>query len=405
MSIVTMSRSFNVDYYENHKYFPFVTDFGNNAQIRISTGNKYMHCVPGNSKIYIEGTLTYTFNNAPLNVNVGNAVLLTNNAYAFFFDTIIYKINNVEVDRTTNLGVLSTAKILLTYRRDEVNGLENAGWGSPAINVKDNSFNTLIPLEFFLSFAQDFKGIVYGQTHELLLDRATTDENAYMIKDGMKPGTTVTFNFTEISWLMPHVKLSPSVEAIVQRNYSYGNLTYSMFFRSWDSYTFERLRASRVINLGPLPTMDPAFIIVAFQTNRSQNKNMDASKFDHVNLRSFKVLINNTYIPYNTLNEDFENDKFLIFYQNYIDFMGEFFRIDRLCNPILSKKQFKEENPIFVIRCEKRDPSLENHNNAGLRTIWIELEAREKIQEGTVAHVIVIRNKTFFYKLGPGAIL
>ena len=136
----------------------------------------------------------------------------------------------------------------------------------------------------------------------------------------------------------------------------------------------------------------PSFIILVFQTNRADNERVDASKFDHVKLRSFKVHLNNVSVPYENLNEDFESNKFAFFYQNYLKFITEYSQEEKLCEPPLSKKKFKEENPMFVMRC-----LYEDFLKPGPLDIQLELETHENIPQGTTAFAILVHNVTFSY--------
>ncbi|CAH0382581.1 unnamed protein product [Bemisia tabaci] len=102
-------------------------------------------------------------------------------------------------------------------------------------------------------------------------------------------------------------------------------------------------------------------------------------------------------IPCENLNEDFDNDMFAFYHENYINFMTDFSQEEKLCGPPLSKKKFKEENPMFVMRCLCKDVL-----KLGPLDIQIDLEAHENIPQGTFAYAI--HNVTFSYQSLSGTV-
>ena len=388
-----MDRFKDIKYYQDHKYHPYVASFRNNDEIRIPINSQDLYTVPGDSKIYIEGTVTYTPKKANAPADDGKNVILSNNAFAFLFDLVRYELDGKEVDRAKNVGISSTVRALLTYTKDEVAGLENAGWGSPVINVKDKSFNALIPLSLILGFAHDYKGAIFRQKQELVLIRACTNQNAYTIKEGAELDA-VSLNITKVQWHMPQVKYNLSVEKALLDEIKL-DTSYPLSFRSWELHEYPQLPTNQRETWKLMTTSNveaPSFIILVFQTNRTDNEKVDASKFDHVKLRSFKVHLNNVSVPYENLNEDFENNKFAFFYQNYLNFITDYSQEEKLCEPPLSKKKFKEENPIFVMRC-----LYEDFLKPGPLDIQIDLETHENIPQGTSAFAILVHNVTFSY--------
>ncbi|CAH0383064.1 unnamed protein product [Bemisia tabaci] len=143
----------------------------------------------------------------------------------------------------------------------------------------------------------------------------------------------------------------------------------------------------------------PTYIIVLFQTSRMDNEKTDASKFDHIRLRSIKVHLNSTALPYENLNEDFQRNRFLHFYQNYLNFIPDYFDGEKLCEPPLNKLKFKDENPMFVMRCLYQDIL-----KPGPLDIQIDMEADVNFPKNTTAYAILIHDVVFAYQSLTGTV-
>lgn len=144
---------------EFHTYYPRVSNFKLNDEIRITVQNQDTYTLTSDSFIYIEGTFE------PGTTGTGTCKL-TNNAYAFLFEQIRYEINGVEVDRCTKPGITSALKAYVSYNEFESKSLEIAGWmtpnstSQPTFSITSSKFNACLPLKFLLGFAEDYRKIV-----------------------------------------------------------------------------------------------------------------------------------------------------------------------------------------------------------------------------------------------------
>ncbi|KAK9720489.1 hypothetical protein QE152_g22066 [Popillia japonica] len=114
---------------EFHTYYPRVSNFKLNDEIRITVQNQDTYTLTSDSFIYIEGTFE------PGTTGTGTCKL-TNNAYAFLFEQIRYEINGVEVDRCTKPGITSALKAYY-YNRNSQPLLNYEKFGQCALYVID----------------------------------------------------------------------------------------------------------------------------------------------------------------------------------------------------------------------------------------------------------------------------
>ena len=103
-------------------------------------------------------------------------------------------------------------------------------------------------------------------------------------------------------------------------------------FRTWETHEYPKLAKTDRL-LWSLPTSNvqmPKFVVLVFQTDRMDNHRVNASLFDNVDLRSFKVQLNNCMIPEKDIVEDFAKNRYLYFYRNYVDFMTHYWKGEKL---------------------------------------------------------------------------
>lgn len=390
----------DVKYYQPHPYLPYIASFRNNDEIRITVNSQDLYTVPGDSSILIEGTVTYAPKTEGAPADDGTNVILSNNAPAFFFDQIRYELNGVEIDRSRHVGLTSTAQTLLTCTKDEASALEIAGWGAPSVEPTDKSFSFLVPLEHYLGFARGFKGCIVRQKQELVLIRSRTDKNAYTLKAGAE-ADAVTINITKVEWYVPHVKFNFGPEKVILDKVQ-NNASFQIEFCSWETHEYPQLPANNKETWKLMTTNNveaPVFIVLLFQTARLDDERKDASKFDHVKLRSFKVRLNNVTLPYVNFNEDFDRNKFLFFYQNYLNFMPDFSNGEKLREPPLTMNKFKADNPMFAMKL-----LYEDIIKPGTLDIQIEMEARANFLNNTSVHAICGHRVMYSYQSLTGTV-
>lgn len=300
----------SITHIEYHTHNPYAsTRYGINDEIRICIQHQDLFTLPAESFLYIEGKWNKKAGvTAELNVN------LVNNGLPFLFEEIRYELAGVEVDRTKNVGITSTIKTFLSINAQDSKAMYNAGWVAPQSDTLDNKneFNFCIPLRMLLGFAEDYKRIIMNTKQELILLRSSTDVNAMYSSQAEVNGT---LELTKVSWKMPYIHISNTHRLSLLRLLKDDN-PISLPFRTWESHIFPiLLTASRQTWTVKTSSQleKPRFVILAFQTERTNNIQKHCDEFDHCNLTNAKLFLNEKYYPYDNLNVDISKRRFGVF--------------------------------------------------------------------------------------------
>lgn len=371
--------------YEYHSYSPFLTSYSNNDEIRIAVQHQDLYILPSESCIYIEGRFTKADN------SYSNTALFANNCIAFLFDEIRYELNGQEIDKTRNVGITTTIKNLVTLNEAESKMLYNAGWfiSEEVRPTETGSFNFYVPLKTLLGFAEDYKKIILNAKHELVLIRARNDDNALVSTvDAMK------FNITKLQWRVPHVTVAEAEKLSILKMIERGN-SIQMPFRSWDMYEYPILPAATQ-HTWTVKTSNqlekPRFVILGLQTNRKNQRQVNASQFDHCNITDVKLHLNSETYPYDDLNINFAENRTAILYDMYSKFQQIYYG-HNINAPLLSKEQFISLAPIIVIDCSRQNESIKS----GPVDVRLEFKTSENIPQGTSAYCLLLHDRIVEY--------
>jgi hypothetical protein len=152
------------------------TRYGNNDEISIEVKNQDIYTLPCESLLYIEGILLGSDNKA------AKSTKLVENFVAHLFSEVRYKINDVEIDHTRNVGIASTVKGLTGFSSDQIRLLSNSGWSSnkssSLLYTEDGSYNAVLPLSTLMGFFEDCSKVLMNCKQELILLRSQNDSNA-----------------------------------------------------------------------------------------------------------------------------------------------------------------------------------------------------------------------------------
>lgn len=390
----------DVRYYQYHTYQPYNATFKNNDEIRIPVNSQELYTVPGESRLYIEGKWAGHRRAGVDAAAPRSTISWSNNAFAFLFDQIRYEVNGVEVDKMKMLGITSTVKTLLTNTDEECRALELGGFTGLFIDEANATFYGLVPLSMLLGFADDFKGVLIRVRQELILVRSRTDKNVWKYNEHPE-NDDVAITLTKVQWMMPHVKFNLGPEKNILDKVK-ANTSLQLKFRTWEVHANPQLPKSSKEVWKLMTTTNvkaPSHIIVVLQTNRMDNDRVSSAEFDHVKLRSIRVGLNSVTLPYELMNEDFDKNKFLNFYLNYISFITDYSNGEKLCEPFLKPEDFKSNHPIFVIKC-----LYEDIIKPGPLDIQIELEAHQNFPDNTAAYAILIHDVIYSYQSLTGIV-
>lgn len=378
---------------ELHTYQPFGSNkFAPADEIRIVIQCQDLITATFDSFIYIEGHLSGNLTNTNL----------TNNAMAFLFDEVRYELCGQVVDSIKLPGISTTMKSLVSYNDVESKSLQVAGWSyntpTPEIQHTDKSFTACIPLKFLLGFAEDYRKVIINSRQELILIRSRRDANSFLASHDVVGGTGiidegVSVNITKIEWKVPHIHVNDELKLQLLSKIN-GNVPIIIPYRKWELFELPSLRPTKT-DIWPIKTSTnlekPRYILVAFQTNRKDNKAVDSSVFDHVNLTNIRLHLNSSSFPYELWNLDISRNNYVMAYQSYIRFQKSYY--GREDQPLMTYKQFKE-NPIFVIDCSRQS----EHIKQSTVDIKLEFESAQNFTDSIVAYALILHDALVEYR-------
>lgn len=366
---------------EYHSYSPFLQSYKNSDEIRVTLQHQDLYVLPSESFIYIEAAIT------KLDDTVSLTAKLVNNAMAFLFDEVRYELNGVEIDRNRNVGHTTTLKNYISLNLSESIMLYNAAW-FPNAYMGQSTFNFCIPLKMLLGFAEDYKKIIAKARHELILIRSRTDNNAVVSE-----ADPVKIKIFKLQWRVPHVYVRDLEKLSLLKIIESGQ-PIQISFRSWDMYEYPVLpittHHSWTIKTST-QLEKPRYVILALQTDRQNQKEKDASLFDHCKLTDVKVHLNSESFPYEDLNIKFDKNRYAVLYEMYSKFQPSYY--GRSCQPLLTCEQFKNLAPIIVIDCSRQNETIKT----GPVDVRLEFKTLENIPTNTSAFCLLLHDRIIEY--------
>ena len=279
----------SIDKYEEIEYEPVVgtalNNPGGDIRLIIETQDIFTH--PSESFLIIEGRLLKDNNNP---YGDDNLISLTNNGMMHLFKNIRYELSGQEIENIMNVGQATTMLELLKYPDDfsKSKGL-NQLWYKDTLTtavadnigfrirrdyiIKDSNpkgtFSFRIPLKHIFWFCEDYDKVVYGLKHTLTLTR-NNDNDIIFRAAALDAGKVV---LSKISLFMPHVtpanKDKMELYKIIERK---EKLPVGYRMIQFDTASIPRATSfSWRLSVKSSPEV-PRFIIVGFQTNKSNSQ-------------------------------------------------------------------------------------------------------------------------------------
>lgn len=376
--------------WEYHTHLPFGSGkVGPADEVRFVIQHQDLITATYDSFIYVEAALVPD--------DAAKTYELTNNPVAFLFDEIRYDLGDQTIETVRNPGITTTLKGLASLSPQETKYLDIAGWSPTADklsiatrNAADqiDGFAAIVPLRFFLGFAEDYRKVIPHMKQALTLRRARTDAHCYV-------GTAaVKIDIQKIEWRVPYLKLSDAEKLKLLRNLEKDGLV-RVPFRKWDLYHVPGVRNSKVelVNLSCTTQFSkPRYVIIGFQTAKENSTAANNSVFDPLDIVNVSVFLNEKRFPYVKWNLDRSKNRYLLAYKAYCDFQKSYY--DKLVSePLLTYDQYKL-NPLFVIDCSKQQDDVKS----GTVDMKTEFEAAISFPANTYAYVLVIHDALVTYQ-------
>ncbi|KAK5639155.1 hypothetical protein RI129_011647 [Pyrocoelia pectoralis] len=376
-----------------HTYLPYgSSNYGPSDEIRILIQSQDLITATFDSFLYIEGKIERK------NEDAGKTCSLTNNFPAFLFEEIRYELGGQKVDVCRNPGITSALKGYISYTSNESKGLHHLGWSPKneeplqveyTKNAKDleKHFAVCIPLKHIFGSMEDYRQVIVNMRQELILIRSRSDADCYQGE------AIATITLSKIQWKVAHVTLSDSAKLGLFERIN-ANAAITMPFRQWELYELPALKQAQS-DIWQIKTSTqlekPRWAIVAFQRGKKFSKAAKAADFDNVNIRNLKLHLNSESYPYEAMHLDFNANKYITAYQNYINFRRDYYAKEEQ-DALFDYSHFKT-CPIFVMDCSKQNETLK----LSTVDVKLEMEAVEAFEAGIVAYCLILHDALVQY--------
>ena len=372
--------------YEYKEYNPIVGTDLNRGSIVLTIEAQDIYTHPAESFLVIDGHLRKSArDNAGRVQNYGNGdtVTLINNGMMYLFSDVRFHLASHEIEVLQNPGQATTMLGLLKYPDDftKSQGL-NQLW-APDTPIADNNtankadnvgfkkrfqyiisepatpgtFSFKIPLKHFLGFCEDYKKILYGMQQRLTLTRSGNLHDP-IFRDG---GDAGEIHINNIRWFMPHVIPSDAyrlqLDKIIEKKEKIP-VGYRML--QCDSTQVPPTSSNFTWRLGVKSSPDiPRFIIVGFQTDKSNQQIRNPAIFNHLSVRNIYVTLNAKRYPDTDYNNNFTTNQYSRIYGDASLFRKKFFNMDELVsNSGIEPIAYKNIFPLFLFDVSKQSEKL-----------------------------------------------
>ena len=134
----------------------------------------------------------------------------------------------------------------------------------------------------------------------------------------------------------------------------------------------------------------PRFIIVGFQTNKSNDQLTNPSLFNNVRVSNIYVMLNSMRYPTTDYNISFLASKYSRVYGDAVEFRSKFFNMDELIsNPGINPLEYKPFYPLFLFDVSKQSEKLKYSTT----DIQIKMHFNSNVDAGTQAYAVIISDR------------
>ena len=405
----------SIDKCEDVEYEPVagtnLNSSGADIRLAIETQDIFTH--PSESFLIIEGELKKNDNNRYAD---NDPIALANNGIMHLFKRIRYNLSGQEIENIMNVRQATTMLGLLKYPDDfskskGLNQLWYKDTTDTAVLADNNgfkirhdyiitnsrprgSFSFRIPLKHIFGFCGDYDKVVYGLKHNLTLTRNDDNEAIYRGANAAAGGALAAGKIvlSKISWFMPHVtpadKDKMELYKIIERKEKIP-VGYRMI--QCDSASIPQNSSSFSWRLSVKSSPEvPRFIIVVFQTAKSNNQEANPSIFDNVNVSNIYVMLNSVRYPTADYNIVFVGQKFSRVYGDVAEFRAKFFNMDDLVsNPNINPSDYRNLYPLFLFDVSKQSEKLKYSTT----DIQVKMHFNAGIPANTEAYAVIISDR------------
>jgi hypothetical protein len=140
----------------------------------------------------------------------------------------------------------------------------------------------------------------------------------------------------------------------------------------------------------------PRWIIVGFQTNKSETQEQNPAVFDNLNLSKAYAKLNSVNYPAEDLVINFPTNDYTILYEMFDSFKKEYYGFNSLVGGTQGNfPSFKSLYPIIVFDVRHQNEKLA----VGIMDMQLRFEFRDAVPANTTAYVTIISDRV--YQLKP----
>ncbi|XP_023311094.1 uncharacterized protein LOC111691875 [Anoplophora glabripennis] len=329
---------------------------------------------------------------------------LSNNALAFLFEEIRYEMGGEQVAIVRKPGITTTLKIMTSFGETQKRSLLTCGWGltttkQDILDGASGTFSGRLPLKYLMGFAEDYTKGIFNVKQELIFIMARTYNNSYIGEVDAK------IEISKIEWKIRHIVPDDRQKPKLLSCLSKGNCKTSVkvAYRMWDLHELPALRetSSDIWAIKTSTSLErPRYIIIGFQnTDSSDNRSMDATKFIHADISNIRLYLNSEVFPYERWNLDFSKKIYSSAYYAYENFQRSYYGKD-MSEPMMDLGEFLE-NPLFIIDCSHQADTLKSSTV----DIKLEFETRKnKFPANTKAYALILHDAYLTYNILDGSV-
>ena len=404
----------SIDNYETYSFYPITgTQLNNPGSITITVQNSDNFYHPANSWIEFEGQIK----KGAADYATTDLITFANNGILYLFDNIKYLLSSTEIESVFNPGAVSNIIGLAKYSSSFQSGLlqswapdtsdaaavTNLGFKKRhdfIITTSDpvGSFRIAVPLKHILGFAEDYNKVLYGFVHTLVLTRSSSDNNALFRAAAVTDAGEVVLK--NIRWMLPRVSPSDVVKYELLKQIEAAKILNVGFRMRQSISTSVPVSNQFEWRLGVRSSPEkPRYIFLVFQEDRAEQQLKNIATYDHCNLTSAHVLLNNDRYPLNDFETDFSKNHYDNLYHEFSSFIHKFYKVDSMItSTVVDPTSYKSLFPIIMFDVSRQSDRLKT----GVTDVTLKCHFSANVRPKTVAHVVMISDRKLRFKTDGG---
>lgn len=370
-----------------------------NGDFSITVYNEDLVTHPNKSILELRGKLTLTKEDGktPVTPIDFTNIKLATGGWLHLFERIDYYIGDNKIDTVRKPGLTSLMKGLVSFETDKQ--YCSAGWnldhpGEGNTILSNGYFQIMIPMPLVMGFFEDHKSYVYNMCQKLVFYKAADGVNNLLFLKHEYAPYIPKIDLREVILKMPHVKFNLEHTTRVRSEIA-KNCKYELRYRRWFYNNIVPASGTDFTWDIPVSYAKTKYLLIAFQTNKLNNKVADVSLFDLCDLENCQVLLNNNvYYPHERLNLNTREHRCGILYFMYKRFKGSYYtKDDETLQPLLTYEEFLTNNPMIAIDCSYQPNILKE----SLINLKIFFNWRTPLPANTLIHCVTIIDDKAIY--------